>query len=65
MQGNDRAHYDQWVDREYFQMMAPSVDWEKWFLKMNFSQIGLDEDSMDVPMDEAGQPLDSSRQGYS
>jgi len=59
--GNDRAHYDQWVDREYFQMMAPSVDWEKWFLKMNFSQIGLDEDSMDVPMDEAGQPLDSPR----
>ena len=30
-------------------------------MAMNFSQIGLDEDDMDVPMDEAGQPLDSPR----
>jgi hypothetical protein len=31
------------------------------FVEMNFSKIGLDEDNMDVPMDEAGQPLDSPR----
>ena len=68
--GSGRAHYDQWVDREYLQMNAPSVGWERWFKAMNFSRIGLDQDDDDVEggaigggieLDEAGQPLDSPR----
>jgi hypothetical protein len=50
--GSAKKHYDQWVDREYFELKAPSIDWEKWFVAMNFSQIGLDEDGLDLPTDE-------------
>ena len=39
--GNARQHYDQWVDREFFSLKAPSIDWDKWFVSMNFSQVCL------------------------
>jgi len=56
---DDSSHYDQWIDREYLSIKAPSIDWERWFEGMNFSQVGVGEEGEEE--DAMGQPLSSPR----
>jgi predicted metalloendopeptidase len=53
--------YSQWIDRDWLASECPSINWTRWFDGINFTAVGLDTGNATVPVDDAGQPMDSPR----